>query len=84
MDFKVAGDESGITAFQARSRGSGECGHIRQVEFANLMAARHSLPPSGLMLQMDIKVEGITLGIMAAALAAAREGRVHILREMQK
>jgi polyribonucleotide nucleotidyltransferase len=49
MDFKVAGDEHGITAFQ-----------------------------------MDIKVEGITLDIMAQALAAARHGRAHILREMSK
>jgi polyribonucleotide nucleotidyltransferase len=49
MDFKVAGDEHGITAFQ-----------------------------------MDIKVEGITLDIMAQALAAARHGLAHILREMSK
>jgi len=49
MDFKVAGDEDGITAFQ-----------------------------------MDIKVEGITLGIMKNALAAAKEGRKHILAEMAK
>ena len=48
MDFKVAGDAEGITAFQ-----------------------------------MDIKVEGITLPIMAQALAQARAGRTHILREMQ-
>ena len=47
MDFKVAGDEHGITAFQ-----------------------------------MDIKVEGITLGIMRKALAQAKEGRIHILRKM--
>ena len=49
MDFKVAGDEGGITA-----------------------------------LQMDIKVEGITLAIMGTALAAARAGRTHILGEMRK
>ncbi|GAB4816012.1 hypothetical protein N2152v2_003058 [Parachlorella kessleri] len=49
MDFKVAGDDSGITAFQ-----------------------------------MDIKVEGITLPIMAKALEQAREGRRHILAEMAK
>ena len=48
-DFKVAGDEGGITA-----------------------------------LQMDIKVEGITLAIMGTALAAARAGRTHILGEMRK
>jgi polyribonucleotide nucleotidyltransferase len=47
MDFKVAGDKDGITAFQ-----------------------------------MDIKVEGITLEIMKAALAQAKEGRVHILEKM--
>ena len=47
MDFKVTGDENGITAFQ-----------------------------------MDIKVEGITLAIMRAALAQAKEGRVHILNKM--
>lgn len=47
MDFKVAGDTEGITAFQ-----------------------------------MDIKVEGITLEIMAAALAQAKEGRLHILGKM--
>lgn len=47
MDFKVAGDHSGITA-----------------------------------VQMDIKVEGITLEIMKQALAAAKEGRTHILNLM--
>lgn len=47
MDFKITGDESGITAFQ-----------------------------------MDIKVEGITVEIMAAALRQARDGRVHILNKM--
>lgn len=47
MDFKVAGDEKGITAFQ-----------------------------------MDIKVEGITHEIMKAALAQAKEGRIHILNKM--
>lgn len=47
MDFKVTGDENGITAFQ-----------------------------------MDIKVEGITTEIMAAALMQAKEGRVHILKKM--
>jgi polyribonucleotide nucleotidyltransferase len=49
MDFKVAGDAQGITAFQ-----------------------------------MDIKVEGITLPIMESALAAAGEGRRHILGQMAK
>lgn len=47
MDFKVTGDNAGITAFQ-----------------------------------MDIKVEGITAEIMAAALAQAKEGRIHILDKM--
>jgi polyribonucleotide nucleotidyltransferase len=47
MDFKVAGDAHGITAFQ-----------------------------------MDIKVEGITLAIMAEALKAAGAGRRHILARM--
>jgi polyribonucleotide nucleotidyltransferase len=47
MDFKIAGNHEGITAFQ-----------------------------------MDIKVEGITHEIMRAALAQAKEGRVHILNEM--
>lgn len=47
MDFKVAGNSDGITAFQ-----------------------------------MDIKVEGITIEIMIAALAQAREGRIHILNKM--
>jgi polyribonucleotide nucleotidyltransferase len=32
--------------------------------------------------QMDIKVEGITLEIMKAALAQAKEGRLHILKKM--
>ena len=32
--------------------------------------------------QMDIKVEGITLEIMSAALMQAKEGRVHILEKM--
>jgi len=35
-------------------------------------------------LQMDIKIQGITKEIMAAALAQAREGRLHILGEMNK
>lgn len=47
MDFKVAGDQTGITAFQ-----------------------------------MDIKVEGITIEIMRAALAQAKDGRNHILSKM--
>lgn len=47
MDFKVAGDAEGISAFQ-----------------------------------MDIKVEGITLDIMRAALAQAKSGRLHILNKM--
>lgn len=47
MDFKVTGDDKGITAFQ-----------------------------------MDIKIEGITLEIMTAALAQAKEGRIHILKKM--
>lgn len=47
MDFKVAGDAEGITAFQ-----------------------------------MDIKVEGITIGIMKNALMAAKKGRIHILKKM--
>ncbi len=49
MDFKVTGDERGITAFQ-----------------------------------LDIKIEGITPKIMQVALAQAKEGRIHILREMLK
>ncbi len=49
MDFKIAGDEKGITAFQ-----------------------------------MDIKVEGITHSIMKEALFQAKEGRIHILKEMLK
>lgn len=47
MDFKVTGDQEGITAFQ-----------------------------------MDIKVEGITLNIMRAALQQAKAGRIHILNKM--
>ncbi len=47
MDFKVAGDHEGITAFQ-----------------------------------MDIKVEGITIDIMRAALKQAKDGRIHILNKM--
>lgn len=35
-------------------------------------------------LQMDIKIDGITREIMEAALAQAREGRLHILKEMAK
>lgn len=34
--------------------------------------------------QMDIKVEGITLPIMAEALSAAAAGRAHILKEMAR
>lgn len=47
MDFKITGNEEGITAFQ-----------------------------------MDIKVEGITIDIMRAALAQAKQGLVHILNCM--
>ena len=35
-------------------------------------------------LQMDIKITGITFEIMEKALAQAKEGRIHILREMAK
>ena len=35
-------------------------------------------------LQMDIKIQGITREIMEQALAQAREGRMHILGEMNK
>ncbi len=35
-------------------------------------------------LQMDIKIDGITREIMEAALAQARDGRLHILGEMAK
>ncbi|MGE0709537.1 MAG: polyribonucleotide nucleotidyltransferase [Planctomycetota bacterium] len=33
-------------------------------------------------LQMDIKIQGLTRGIMSQALDQAREGRIHILKEM--
>lgn len=49
MDFKVAGNKTGITAFQ-----------------------------------LDIKIEGINATIMKAALAQAREGRLHILQKMHE
>jgi polyribonucleotide nucleotidyltransferase len=35
-------------------------------------------------IQMDIKIEGLDLGIVEEALAQAREGRMHILGEMSK
>jgi polyribonucleotide nucleotidyltransferase len=35
-------------------------------------------------LQMDIKIQGITKEIMQVALAQAKDGRMHILDEMQK
>src|SRR3954469_4167952 len=35
-------------------------------------------------IQMDIKIEGLDLQIMKEALAQAREGRLHILGEMEK
>ncbi|MFN8581816.1 MAG: polyribonucleotide nucleotidyltransferase [Gemmatimonadaceae bacterium] len=35
-------------------------------------------------IQMDIKIEGLDLKIMKEALAQARDGRLHILGEMQK
>ncbi len=47
MDFKIAGDAHGITAFQ-----------------------------------LDIKIEGINKNIMQAALAQAKQGRLHILNKM--
>lgn len=47
MDFKIAGDANGITAFQ-----------------------------------LDIKIEGINKQIMKAAVAQAKQGRLHILQKM--
>jgi polyribonucleotide nucleotidyltransferase len=35
-------------------------------------------------IQMDIKIQGLDLGIMKEALAQARDGRLHILGEMDK
>jgi polyribonucleotide nucleotidyltransferase len=35
-------------------------------------------------IQMDIKIEGLNLQIMTEALAQAKEGRMHILGEMEK
>jgi polyribonucleotide nucleotidyltransferase len=35
-------------------------------------------------IQMDIKIQGLTLKLMEEALAQAREGRMHILGEMKK
>ncbi|MEJ7760517.1 MAG: polyribonucleotide nucleotidyltransferase [Gemmatimonadaceae bacterium] len=35
-------------------------------------------------IQMDIKIQGLSLEIMKEALAQAREGRLHILEEMKK
>ncbi|MEJ2033723.1 MAG: S1 RNA-binding domain-containing protein, partial [Deltaproteobacteria bacterium] len=35
-------------------------------------------------LQMDIKIEGVSKEIMSRALAQARAGRLHILKEMEK
>ena len=35
-------------------------------------------------IQMDIKIEGLDLKIMREALAQAKDGRLHILREMNK
>jgi polyribonucleotide nucleotidyltransferase len=35
-------------------------------------------------IQMDIKIEGLSLKLMQEALAQAREGRLHILGEMKK
>ena len=37
-----------------------------------------------LLLQMDIKIDGITEEIMTQALAQAKDARVHILAEMAK
>ena len=48
MDFKVAGDESGITAFQ-----------------------------------LDVKCTGLRLSTLRSALLQAKQGRIHILRQMQ-
>ena len=38
----------------------------------------------GITFQMDIKITGITFEIMEQALSQAKEGRVHILGEMNK
>ena len=35
-------------------------------------------------LQMDIKIDGVSRDIMGKALAQAKEGRIHILSEMEK
>lgn len=49
MDFKVAGDESGITAFQ-----------------------------------LDVKCTGLHVSTLRNALLQAKQGRIHILRQMQQ
>ncbi len=41
-------------------------------------------PTASSALQMDIKIDGITEEIMKVALAQAKQGRLHILGEMNK
>ena len=66
MDFKVAGDAEGVTAFQC---------------VPHLPPPSATSDPLRLR-RMDIKCEGITAAILREALEAARVGRIHILHRM--
>ncbi|HEV7433129.1 MAG TPA: polyribonucleotide nucleotidyltransferase, partial [Steroidobacteraceae bacterium] len=79
----VAGVAMGLvlegSRFQVLTDILGDEDHLGDMDF-KVAGSREGITA----LQMDIKVEGITPEIMRAALAQARDGRLHILGEMAK
>src|SRR5262249_32884088 len=54
-------------------------GHLGDMDF------KAAGPTNGITsIQMDIKIDGLTLDLMATALEKAKKGRLHILGEMNK
>lgn len=74
MDFKVAGDAQGITAFQMDVKVA--CNAVRFSGSAVVQA----YPCTHWLLYLQ--VEGVSLQIMEEALTQAKAGRQHILNEM--
>ncbi|GIL59632.1 hypothetical protein Vafri_14366, partial [Volvox africanus] len=93
----VAGIAMGLILEPAADLGSGfgsSSGSTRYVVLSDILGSEDALGDMDFKVagdrdtitafQMDIKVEGITLDIMASALAQARAGRQHILEQMQR
>ncbi len=57
----------------------GDEDHLGDMDF-KVVGTQHGVTS----LQMDIKIDGVDRNIMAAALAQAKAGRIHILGEMEK